>query len=85
MADSERRAPDLPEMRITVRPNGPYRVFGGIPLYDDDGNQFEVPPGDWYVLCRCGHSETKPFCDASHKTSGFKPETRCPRAEAHGL
>ena len=84
MADDDRPNGELPAARITVRPNGPYRVFGGIPLYDDAGNRFEVPPGDWYVLCRCGHSETKPFCDATHKTSDFNPETRCPRAEAHG-
>ncbi|MCW8988789.1 MAG: CDGSH iron-sulfur domain-containing protein, partial [Gammaproteobacteria bacterium] len=23
------------------------------------------------ALCRCGHSENKPFCDARHKQSGF--------------
>jgi len=64
------------EPTIVVRPNGPYRVFGRVKLVDDDGNEFEVPPGEWYVLCRCGHSEKKPFCDASHKRVGFAPETR---------
>lgn len=24
------------------------------------------------ALCRCGHSENKPFCDAHHKQCGFR-------------
>jgi CDGSH-type Zn-finger protein len=73
---------ELPEVRIVVRPNGPYRVFGGVRLFDDDGNEWELPEGHWYTLCRCGFSENKPFCDSSHKRRGFTPETRVrPRAE----
>ena len=73
---TEEPAKELPEVRISVRPNGPYRVFGGIRLFDDDGNEFVVPEGQWYTLCRCGFSETKPFCDSKHKTCDFHPETR---------
>ena len=64
------------EVTILVRPNGPYRVYGPARLVDGEGNEFEIPAGEWYTLCRCGHSATKPFCDSSHKMLDFKPETR---------
>ena len=64
------------EVRIAVRPNGPYRVFGPFTLVDDDGNEFTLPEGEWVVLCRCGHSDNKPFCDSSHKRMEWRPETR---------
>ena len=60
---------------ILVRRNGPYRVYGPAKLVDQDGNEFEVPPGDWFTLCRCGESENKPFCDSTHKQIDFRPET----------
>lgn len=69
---------DSQQVTIVVRPNGPYRVYGPARVVDVDGNQFEIPPGEWFVLCRCGHSATKPFCDSTHKQSDFKPETRAP-------
>ena len=57
---------------IKVRHNGPYKVTGPIRLIDADGNEFELPDdGKPIVLCRCGGSETKPFCDSSHKRNGF--------------
>lgn len=32
----------------------------------------ELPPGD-YLWCACGRSQKQPFCDGSHKGSGFLP------------
>ena len=61
---------------IKVRDNGPYKVTGPITLIDADGNEFELPPGDDIVLCRCGGSKTKPFCDKTHSKIGFEAAER---------
>jgi CDGSH-type Zn-finger protein len=66
------------DVRIVVRPNGPYRVYGPFKLVDNDGNEFTVPEGEWVTLCRCGKSENKPFCDSRHKQEEWRPETRAP-------
>jgi CDGSH-type Zn-finger protein/ferredoxin len=55
------------EPEIFVAKDGPLHVRGGIVL-----NGHETPHGDHYVLCRCGASKTKPFCDGSHDDIDFK-------------
>jgi 3-phenylpropionate/trans-cinnamate dioxygenase ferredoxin subunit len=40
-----------------------------VALVDHEGNA--IPVGEDFVLCRCGHSRTKPFCDGSHQRVGF--------------
>ncbi len=64
------------DVQITVRLSGPYRVQGPFKLVDADGNEFELPAGEWISLCRCGHSDKKPFCDGTHKKMEFQAETR---------
>lgn len=59
------------DVEIKVRENGPYKVTGPVSLVDAEGRLFEIPEGSAIVLCRCGQSRTKPFCDASHKRVGF--------------
>jgi CDGSH-type Zn-finger protein len=61
----------MAEVEIKVRANGPYKVDGPVRIVDADGREFVVPPGSGVVLCRCGHSRTKPFCDKSHREIGF--------------
>jgi CDGSH-type Zn-finger protein len=57
---------------IKVRENGPYKVSGDFRLVDAEGNEIDTKPFEKdgsIVLCRCGESKTKPFCDKSHKTA----------------
>jgi CDGSH-type Zn-finger protein len=54
---------------ITIRPDGPYRVEGGVPLEGPEGQPYELKPA--YSLCRCGQSSNKPYCDGTHKECGF--------------
>jgi CDGSH-type Zn-finger protein/truncated hemoglobin YjbI len=54
---------------IEVSKDGPYRVTGGIPLADADGGEPARNDGssrEHYALCRCGHSQNKPFCSGMH-------------------
>jgi CDGSH iron-sulfur domain-containing protein 3 len=69
---------------IKVRNNGPYKVTGPVTIIDADGNEFELPEGDGVVLCRCGASTTKPFCDKTHSKIGFEAAERAVREEGLG-
>ena len=65
--------------RIVVSRNGPYLLDGSIPVVDHLGVPIaaEAP----VRLCRCGQSQTKPFCDDSHVQRGFtdgKDQRRVP-------
>lgn len=57
------------EPMISVIPNGPLWVLGGIPVEAPDGFVYEVR--NRQLLCRCGNSSNKPFCDGSHTRSMF--------------
>ncbi len=64
--------------KIVVLADGPYKVQGDIPLvrktqviseYGEPltwKKEETIETADPYVLCRCGHSHDKPFCDATH-------------------
>lgn len=57
---------------IKVRKNGSLLVTGDFDLVDHEGTPIPRPADKPNVaLCRCGHSQRKPFCDSSHKTCGF--------------
>jgi CDGSH-type Zn-finger protein len=65
---------------IKVRHNGPYKVTGPVTLIDADENEYELAAeGETIVLCRCGASTTKPFCDKTHSRIGFEAAERAVR------
>jgi CDGSH-type Zn-finger protein len=79
-------------VQVTVSENGPYLVVGDIPLAkqtivaDAEGGSEEWQEGPsiehraTYALCRCGHSQSKPFCDGSHQKVGFDGAETASRA-----
>ena len=71
-AESENAPDHEPEYEpeIGVFRNGPLFVRGGVRVVGADGEPYEVR--NRMTLCRCGHSQNKPFCDGSHKVVGFR-------------
>lgn len=63
------------EVVIKVRESGPYRITGPVTITDADGTPYTLE-GESIVLCRCGGSNTKPFCDGSHRDNGFSATER---------
>lgn len=60
--------------KITPYRNGPYLVRGPFAIVDQDGNEIESKRRI-VALCRCGRSKIRPFCDGTHKTTGFRADS----------
>ncbi|MBR1158509.1 CDGSH iron-sulfur domain-containing protein [Bradyrhizobium elkanii] len=65
-----------PRKHIVVRRNGPYEPDPGVPIVDHLG--VPIAAAAPVRLCRCGQSQTKPFCDDSHVARGLT-DARDPR------
>jgi CDGSH-type Zn-finger protein len=59
-------------LSIAPQRNGPLLMRG--PLEICAGTGHTVDRVSAARLCRCGGSQTKPFCDGSHATSGFQAD-----------
>ena len=60
--------------KVTVGNNGPLRLEGDFTICDTEGREFGLAGRTVIGLCRCGHSENKPFCDGSHGRQGFQSQ-----------
>ncbi len=91
LAFAEPVGPDLAEERdladwhgrrepaIEITRDGPYRITGLIALTGHDGGDVARAEGssrEHYALCRCGHSQNKPFCSGMHWYIGFTDPER---------
>lgn len=70
--------------KIKVSKNGPYLVSGSLPINEEKiecdslgvprktvtGKKY--PQSESCALCRCGHSQDKPFCDKTHLKINFE-------------
>ena len=66
----------MSDSEILCRNNGPLRISGNFLIQDADGGVFDLAGRTVISLCRCGHSENKPFCDGAHKRVEFQSEVK---------
>lgn len=59
-------------VQVTPTQDGPLKVTGNLELVSGTGRTINRVTEAW--LCRCGHSQKKPYCDGSHKKVGFRSE-----------
>lgn len=66
-------------LRLKVMDGGALQLrgdLGQIRVVDGDGNAFDFGERRTVLLCRCGQSQNKPFCDSSHERIGFTSSIR---------
>ena len=66
--DGEAQEEGVEPTTIQVRRDGPLWVRGKLQVVDQDGSVRELTRA---VLCRCGHSANRPYCDNTHRKIGF--------------
>jgi CDGSH-type Zn-finger protein len=67
----------MADVTIRIRDHGPFLVEGPATLVDAAGQAYALDPAKpAFALCRCGHSQKRPFCDGSHKSCGFQSAER---------
>jgi CDGSH-type Zn-finger protein len=59
-------------LAVTPVANGPLAFDGAIEIVTGTGHT--IARLTTTALCRCGHSQDKPFCDGAHVKAGFKAE-----------
>ena len=72
-----------PKNRIVVKPDGPLVFEGNLVLKDANGEVLSTDSP--LYLCRCGKSKKKPYCDGTHKRSGFHDPAVFNDERAEGL
>jgi CDGSH-type Zn-finger protein len=64
----------MADTKVSVLNNGPLRIEGAFSVCDATGKEFGLAGRTVISLCRCGHSQNKPFCDGSHARQSFESQ-----------
>lgn len=56
-------------LKVSTIKSGPLYVEGALEVCASSGRTISRADKHWF--CRCGHSNKKPFCDGTHKKTGF--------------
>ena len=72
LKEFEKATDDAHTPEIKVMPNGPLIVTGDFKLFDNEGN--EMKKMKMASLCRCGYTNSPPFCDGNHFKHRFRDE-----------
>jgi len=58
-------------IKICCNPKGPIIIEGSVEITDKYGRPLGSDSRKkMHVLCGCGHSKKKPFCDGTHNKTG---------------
>lgn len=57
---------------ITIGSSGGLWIRGGIPMLRENGETYEIR--NRVVVCRCGQSANKPYCDGTHATIKWRDD-----------
>jgi CDGSH-type Zn-finger protein len=66
-------------LRLKVMDDGALQLRGDLSqvrVVDGEGKAFDFGERRTVLLCRCGQSQNKPFCDSSHERTGFASSVR---------
>ena len=58
--------------KITITDNGPYVIEMPAEIVDSQGKSWSDDTKRKIILCRCGQSENKPYCDGTHRSINFE-------------
>lgn len=70
MNDDNNREAETLETKVEILENGPLLVYGTLKVTDKNGNT--ETKNKTTAFCRCGQSQTKPYCDGSHVKADFR-------------
>ena len=62
----------MSDVTIRCRKDGPLIVTGDVTLTDHEGNVYDTPGRENIALCRCGETKKRPFCDGTHRQTGWE-------------